>query len=217
MVGDLADGPADFAFLHEKIARDERRVEIQHDHTVLLHERLQHVVGHVPGVVADRPRVGMREDDGPAGRGIGRRGRRWISRSAQDASEISMALRIVSAWTCAMSTAIPTRFISLTTISPNFDSPPAVACSLYLRGRRVIRRRSLAEAVAAAPRQRRGYSAEAATTDVGFLREEDFGAAAATCRRRRAPRPPSRGRRCASASCTGLLDGGTCGASPATR
>ena len=48
------------------------------------------------------------------------------------ASEILMALRIVSAWTWAMSTAIPTRFISLTTISPNFDSPPAVACSLYL-------------------------------------------------------------------------------------
>ena len=68
------------------------------------------VVGHVAGMVAERARAGVAEDDG--------------------ALVAASAARIVAGATCERSTSMPSRFISCTTWTPNAVSPPCRASSV---------------------------------------------------------------------------------------
>ena len=119
------------------------------------------------------------------------------------ASLTSMALRIVSSCTCAMSTAMPTRFISRTTSQPKGERPPAFACSTYLL--------SSSSAASAQP---------GPPLCVNVLRNAASaagGAARAGFRARDAARHPRKNKRRGSRTCNARRAGGTCAASRAIR
>ena len=56
--------PEDLADPACRLRDDETREEIDHHHAAVSRDQAKHVVGHVPGVIGDRPGRRVREDDG---------------------------------------------------------------------------------------------------------------------------------------------------------
>ena len=89
---------------------DETRVEIDHDHAAVLLDELENLIRHVAGRWADGVGTGVAGDQ-----------RRFGNPQAS---------AMVAGDTCEISTSMPSRFISLTTRSPNGVRPSCLGVSV---------------------------------------------------------------------------------------